>query len=436
MKSSTQRGISALTIPRSPDVIDRVLSALGAALEGGPAVLPLPAVPAAVRESLVDALRPDEPLEADAALVVPTSGSTGEPKGVLLSAGAIRASAEATHARLGGVGRWLLALPATHVAGLMVLTRSVVAGTTPVALDLTEGFDPEAFAAVSVRLLGGSSGRRYTALVATQLAAVLATGSCPAEALAAYDAVLLGGSGVRPDLLSQARDAGVRVVTTYGMTETCGGCVYDGVPLDGVKVEIDASASGSHRGSAPLQCTPRGSASYGGALQRGETVHTSDRAESCQGMIRLCGPMLASGYRLQPELTRQAFDHGWFTTADLGSIDGDGVLHVHGRADDVAISGGVNVPLAAVDAAVTDHPDVADAAAVAVDDPTWGHRVVAAAVPRDPRNPPTLESIRTHVGRRHPAAYVPKELVLVESLPMLPTGKVDRRALRTEVSGS
>lgn len=168
MQSSTQPTISVLTIPRTPDVIDQVLPAIGAALEGGPAVLPLPSAPAALRQSLVDALRPDEPLEVDTALMVPTSGSTGAPKGVLLSSGAIRASTEATHARLGGAGRWLLTLPATHVAGLMVLARSAAAGTTPVALDLNEGFDPEAFAAASIRLLSGSSGRRYTALVATR----------------------------------------------------------------------------------------------------------------------------------------------------------------------------------------------------------------------------------------------------------------------------
>ncbi|HSJ62188.1 MAG TPA: AMP-binding protein, partial [Jiangellaceae bacterium] len=116
----------------SPGNAGEMLAAVRAALAGGPAVLPLPAAPEPARTSLLDALRPDLPLEEGAALVVPTSGSTGEPKGVLLTADAVLASADATHVRLGGPGRWLLALPTTHIAGLMVLARSVVAGVDPV----------------------------------------------------------------------------------------------------------------------------------------------------------------------------------------------------------------------------------------------------------------------------------------------------------------
>lgn len=388
------RLLAPLRVRPDAEASERVLPALEAALTGGPALLPLPEHPQ-VRKDLLRALRPDLPLEDEPeplAMVVPTSGATGEPKGVLIGAGAVRASAEGTHLRLGGAGTWLLALPPTHIAGLMVLARSVVAGTTPVALDLTEGFDPESFAAATVRLLGGSRGRRYTALVPRQVSALLDAGSIGREALAAYDAVLVGGSAVPEELVGRAREAGARIVLTYGMTETSGGCVYDGMPLDDVKAEI------------------------------GE-----------DGRIRLAGPVLARGYRLRPDLTREALNGGWLTTSDTGHLDTEGRLHVYGRIDDVAVTGGVNVPLLAVDAAVTSHPDVAEAAAVALPDPDWGHRIVAAVVA--PAGTPSLDSVRDHVTRRLPSPYAPKALVPVPELPMLATGKVDRRTLAARLAG-
>ncbi|HEX6578686.1 MAG TPA: o-succinylbenzoate--CoA ligase [Jiangellaceae bacterium] len=390
--TSSARPLDALRVPLGPAVLRRIFPAVAAALQGGPALLPVPERPALVRETTLQALQPSIPVEAFAndhvALVVPTSGSSGEPKGVLLGAAAVTAAAEATHARLGGAGRWLLALPATHVAGLMILVRSVVAGTEPVAVDLTDGFDPESFAAASVHVLGGTAQRRYTALVPRQLGTILDAGGAAVDALTAYDAVLVGGSAAAPGLLDRAREAGVRVVTTYGMTETCGGCVYDGFPLDGVRLAI-----------------------------------------TDEGVVRVRGPVLARGYRLRPDLTVEAFAGGWFTSADVGRMDADGRLEVSGRADDVAVSGGVNVPLVAVDAVVGDHPGVAAVASVAVPDPDWGQRVVAVLVPRDPDHPPTLESVRAYVMRRAPAAHAPKSLLIVDALPMLPSGKVDRGRL-------
>ncbi|RIQ35679.1 hypothetical protein DY240_02470 [Jiangella rhizosphaerae] len=363
-----------------------MLPAVARALAGGDALLPLPSSPAAVRDELLAEFAPRRPLEDDVAFIVPTSGSTGRPKGALLSAAAVRASATATLERLGGPGRWLLALPATHIAGLMVLARSVVAGTEPVAVDLSGGFDPELFAAASVQVFAGA-GRRYTALVPRQLSTLLDAGGAPLSALAGYDAVLVGGSAADGGLLERARKAGVEVVTTYGMTETCGGCVYDGVPLDGARVEL-----------------------------------------ADDGRIRLAGPMLAHGYRLRPDLD-DAFDGGWFTTSDLGRLADDGSLTVLGRADDVAVSGGENVPLAAVDLAVASHPDVAEALSIAVPDAEWGERVVVAVVPADPGRPPSLDDVRAHVREHHPVAYAPKELHVLDALPTLPGGKTDRRAL-------
>lgn len=392
---SGRRTLTTVEVPLRPAVVPRLLPAVATALAGGSALLPLPTAPAAVRDGLLSEFAPRKPLEKDVAFIVPTSGSTGRPKGALLTAAAVRSSAEATLDRLGGPGRWLLALPATHIAGLMVLARSVVAGTEPVAVDLSDGFDPELFAAASVQVFA-AGGRRYTALVPRQLSCLLDAGGAPLSALTGYDRVLIGGAAADGALLDRARKAGVEIVTTYGMTETCGGCVYDGVPLDGVRVELAAD-----------------------------------------GRIRLAGPTLAHGYRLRPDLD-DAFGDGWFTTSDLGSLDGDGRLTVLGRADDVAVSGGENVPLAAVDLAVASHPDVAEALSVAVPDAEWGERVVVAVVPADPGQPPSLDDIRAHVRERHPVAYAPKELHVLDALPTLPGGKTDRRALaaRLGLAGS
>jgi O-succinylbenzoic acid--CoA ligase len=353
-----------------------LLAALSAAVDGtGPAVLPLP--DGAEGERLRAALRPDEPVEPGTALVVPTSGSTGDPKGVLLSAAALAASAAATERRLGGPGRWLLALPVTHVAGLQVVLRALRAGSPPVPA----GDD---FVASTTAL---GPGRRYTALVPTQLRRLLAAGPATLDALRSYAAVLLGGAAPPTGLVTAARDAGVRVVVTYGMSETCGGCVYDGVPLDGVSVEL----AGGDR-------------------------------------IRIGGPVLAGGYRLRPELTRQAFAGGRFVTGDVGRLAG-GRLTVLGRADDVLVTGGEKVAPAEVEGALAEHPAVAEAAVVGVADPEWGQRVVAVVVLRAGAGL-TLAEARRHVAERVSAVAAPRELRVVDALPLLPSGKLDRLALR------
>jgi O-succinylbenzoic acid--CoA ligase len=354
-----------------------LLPALAAALGGGPAVVP-PVAP-----EVLAALRPDEPLEHDdVALVVPTSGSTGEPKGVLLTADNLRSSALATADRLGGSGQWLLALPVSHIGGLQVLVRSLLAGTTPVGLPAGP-FEAAAFAEATARLTGP---RRYASLVPTQLRRLL--GPDGLAALGAYDAVLLGGAAAPPALLARAREAGVRVVTTYGMSETSGGCVYDGVPLDGVRVQVDG------------------------------------------GRVRLGGPVVARGYRLRPDLTAAAFDGDVFTTRDLGRLDG-GVLTVLGRADDVVVSGGENVAPLAVEAALESHPSVVEAAVTGVADDEWGSRVVALVVLRAPL---TLAQARDHVAATLPRSWAPRELREVEALPLLASGKLDRAALRLRVT--
>jgi O-succinylbenzoic acid--CoA ligase len=361
-----------------PDGVAELGSALRAALDGGEAVLPLAAADPRLAD-LRARLAPDEPAEPDTAVVVATSGSTGDAKGVLLSAGALRASAAATHARLGGPGRWLLSLPAQHVAGIQVLVRSLLAGYAPAVVPTGAQPFAQRFAEAAQSL---GTPRRYTSLVPTQLARMLATGAT--DALRAFDAVLVGGAAAPEHLVEQAKQAGVRVVTTYGMSETCGGCVYDGVPLDGVAVRV------------------------------------------VDGVVELGGPVLANGYRLDPAATANAFADGWFRTTDLGTLR-DGVLDVHGRADFVINTGGVKVAPAAVEAVLTAQPGVDQACVVDLPSAEWGQIVAVALVADgDPVPDDLTRAVRSTLG---PAA-VPKLLRFVDTLPLRGPGKVDRTAVR------
>ena len=382
----------------------RLVELLAAALDGtGPAILPLDAglSPGRLAE-VVAALGPgsiedadgvitvrsahDEGVAEDTAVVVRTSGSTGASKGVELSTAALRHSARACLDRLGARPgeRWLCCLPVTHVAGLQVLVRSLLNGTEPV---LAERADAETVA---------GSGCAHVSLVPTQLHRLLEVlGSGPAKPLAGYSSVLLGGAPAPASLLDAARAAGVPVTTTYGMTETCGGCVYDGVPLDAVRVEI----------------------------------RDDDEA---QGRIWISGPVLFSRYRGQ--LAGQAALHdGWFRTGDLGRLDASGRVMVRGRADDVINTGGHKVVPGEVAAALQTCPGVKDVAVVGQPDPEWGERVIAVVVPADPADPPTLELLRLHVRERLPRYAAPSSIVTVDAVPMLPSGKHDIVRLRQEL---
>ena len=359
-----------------------LLAALEQVLQGrASALLPLPAD--GDRRSTVSALRVGEPVDDDIALVVTTSGTTGPPKGAMLTAAALTASAAATHDRLGGPGRWLLALPPYHIAGVQVLVRSLLASTVPVELDVSTGFDINELPS-AVDELG--SGRRYTALVATQLAKAL-TDRAATAALAELDAVLVGGGPAPRPVLDAAASAGITVVRTYGMSETAGGCVYDGVPLDGVQVRVDAD-----------------------------------------GRIVIGGPTLASGYRNPPDPDPFA-EPGWFHTDDIGAVDDSGVLAVLGRADEAVSTGGLTVLPQPVEAALRTHPAVADCAVFGRADERLGQRVVAAVVVVDGCAPPSLDELRTHVMRTLDRTAAPRELHIVDALPLRGIGKVDRQAL-------
>lgn len=319
--------------------------------------------------------------EGGAPIVVRTSGSTGEPKDVVLSHRAVLASARASLDRLGSPGGWLQAMPVTGVGGLQVLVRSAVAGLEPVYAD--------EYASLGAAVAAIPGQRRYASLVPTQAHRLVESGEL--EVLAGLDAVLIGGAAVPSDLLETLRSAGVRVVRTYGMSETCGGCVYDGLPLDGVRVRVDDA-----------------------------------------GQVHLAGSVLFDGYA-DPQATARVLHDGWFATADLGSVDEDGRLHVTGRIDDVVISGGVNVSLAAVTAALRTYEGVRDAVALGVPDEEWGSRVVAYLVPDDAvcLDGLRLDELRDGVEEAGlPRTWAPREVVLLDTLPLLPGGKLDREALR------
>lgn len=312
-------------------------------------------------------------------LGIATSGSTGVPKIVLLSRSALVASGEATARRLGGHGQWMLCLGLTHIAGVQVVARSVLAGTTPVCCTPGGPDFAAAFTAATARLTGV---RRYVSMVPTQLRRLLDDPASRA-ALTSYDAILLGGAAADPMLLDRARGHGVHIVTTYGMSETAGGCVYDGVPLDGVRVVL------------------------------GEA-----------GQITLAGPVVARGYRHGAALDDDPFTSDTFRTSDVGTM-GDGLLQVLGRSDHLINTGGQKVAPALVEAAMRSLPDVLDVAVVGVPDDEWGELVTALVVTDSPL---ALPDVRRALADRLPAAALPKRLVTVRQVPRMGIGKLDRQA--------
>ncbi|HEY5786232.1 MAG TPA: AMP-binding protein [Microlunatus sp.] len=385
---------------RLADGTAEVLGSLQRSLDGSGVTAPLPAE-RAEREQTLAMIRPEIALEeADAAAVVATSGSTGRPRGVVLSRSALIASAEATHRRLGGPGTWVLALPAHYVAGLMVLVRSLVADRPFLEVD------GRLEALPALEPVGDAP--TYLSLVPTQLTRALGD-PARAAALRRFDAVLLGGAAADRKLLERAAADGITVVTTYGMSETCGGCVYDGVPLDGVDVTADAG-----------------------------------------GRLGIGGPMVFAGYRLDPAATADALDGGRLLTRDRGTVDRDGRVTVLGRIDDVVISGGLNVDLAAVERAVRAWAGV-EAAVVGVPHAEWGTEVVAVVTEEQNRAlvpAPALEQrsgvtvigrfflsdLRTALADRLPTYALPRRLVVRPALPRTSGGKINRRQLIADLT--
>lgn len=376
--------VDLLALPATPAVL-AVLPRLRAALRGT-----APMIPYAVGSPPPAPVPDSASLPADLAAILGTSGSTGSPKRALLTAAALTASAHATHAHLGGPGQWLLALPPHHIAGLQVLLRSVVAQSNPIVMDLTGGFEAAAFATAVGQLDPGQ--RRYTSLVPAQLTRLLDDPAATA-ALADLDAVLLGGQALDPRLRARAQGAGVQVIATYGMTETAGGCVYDGLPLSGVRIAVEDT-----------------------------------------GAILLGGPTLAAGYLGDPDRTTAAFhghgDQRWFRTDDAGTLT-DGRLQVDGRLDDLINTGGLKVSPRLVEEAITAAiPGIVDVCVVGVPDPRWGEAIAAVMV-AGPQTPPVdLPTLRAQLAATLPGYALPQRVTQVDALPKRGPGKTDRAAVR------
>ena len=386
---SARRPLVRVPVPPGPEGPARLMLALAEALDGsGPAIAPIPVVSAMTSQDYVASLiaaahpdDPDRPLEDDrVAVVACTSGSTGNPQGVLLTTAQLTAM---SHAVNDGDPIWVVALPVTSIGGLNVLVRSLATTHDPISVRSIGGASPftaDAFAdAVAVAHAQHDDVR--VSIVPAQLARLL-DDERGTEALQMCSGVLVGAAATRPDLLSRASDAGVRITTTYGSTETAGGCVFNGVPLPGV------------------------------------TVHGS--AEP--GRLVIDGPCVALGYRLKPELTRERFTPEGFLTSDLGTVI-NGRVDVLGRSDDVVIIKGVNVSASAVEHAAAAAPGVHGAAAVTggSDEPWLGVFVEMSG--------DDTESISAAIVDRLGSAARPRWVRRVDALPHLANGKVDRQLL-------
>lgn len=334
----------------------------------------------------------------DVRLIVRTSGSTtGHGRMVGLSGEQLKASITATDERIGGPGTWVLALAPHHIAGLQVVARSVLAGTTPVVL--TGSFDAGRLAlGIETALARDPNSRVHVSLVPTQLVDALASPRA-ADALAQCTSVLVGGAAADAGLVARARAASMPVLLTYGMSETCGGCFYDGRPLRGARVAL---------GEGPD--SPGGS-----------------------GRLWIGGPMVMSGY-LDGDLGVIEHDGArWLATSDLGHLD-DGRLVVDGRIDDVIVTGGLKVAAGEVAQAVRATGMAAGATVVGLEDPRWGQVVTAVVVPSANWTGP--QDLREAVARALPRSHAPRVIVTAPDIPMLGSGKVDRLAARRLASAA
>lgn len=313
-------------------------------------------------------------------LIAPTSGSTGAaPSLVVLSAQAACFSARATLERLGGAGRWVAALPAHHVAGFQVLLRSVLAGCEPLSqLPGTAFIAPDRDFCREIQREIEAGTRLYTALVPTQLTRILASSGAGLDALKLCAAVLVGGGPTDVQLYQKALDAGVRLTLTYGMTETAGGCVYDGIPLRGTKVRIE---DGLIWLSTPSLCE-------GYVDQDAPIVAEQASATSLRWLVTKDRGEFVDGQTLDPPKAIDNYEsRDSHETPDAASLkvqvspiiraDSKMRLQVLGRADDIIVHGGEKTSAQAVKRILESHPQVAFAHVFGMPDEQWGEKIAA-----------------------------------------------------------
>lgn len=347
------------------------LIALGEALEGKQAVF----VTAPETNGLMPEVHglPQE-VKDNTALIVESSGSTGIPKRIVLSRAALVASSEASDLALGGPGQWLLALPINYIAGSNVLLRSLAAGQQPVLMNTALPFTPQAFANSASFL---KAQRRYVSLVPTQLQRLIAAADDQdlLAKLRRFDAILVGGQAIDTALIASAKQLGLKLVLSYGMAETAGGCVYDGVPIGNVHVRIGST-----------------------------------------GRIQISGPVLADDV---------ANSDGWYETTDLGELE-NGVLKIIGRVNRVLNSGGLKVSLDLIEETVRGIAGVSDAAAISVTDVSWGERAAVVYV----GSPEVADFIAADALSQLGVAAKPVRVVRVDAIPRLTSGKTDYQGLQ------
>ncbi|MFM6968269.1 MAG: AMP-binding protein [Microbacteriaceae bacterium] len=313
-------------------------------------------------------------------MVVETSGSIAKPKRVRLSAVALRASAEATTGAIGS-GNWVLALPLTYIAGIMVVVRSLVDDTELVDLR-AEPFDAAKFSAAVTNLRAGTW---FTSLVPAQLARLVDLGESARAAFTRFGAILVGGQAIPAGLVDRATALGARVIRTYGSAETSGGVVYNGRPIGDTKLRI-----------------------------------TDD------GVLEVSTSSLASGYLDDPGGTASSFVDGWFRTSDLAHFE-HGALVIDGRVDDIIVTGGVKVSIADIERVLAESG--IDAVATWYVDEEWGQ--VPAVVSTAELD---LDAIRSRVGVTLGKAARPYRVARVDAIPRLTSGKVDRHAVQQFIS--
>ncbi|HEY7661085.1 MAG TPA: fatty acid--CoA ligase family protein [Actinomycetota bacterium] len=374
--------------PALPGLIERIWAS-------GAAFIPLDAgMPSDRLEALLEAARPThvvsedgevavrrgnggEPVDEDVALVVHTSGTGGRPKLAQFDRRALERAVASSAERLGATSEdaWLCCLPVAHVGGLLVILRAVLLGAQVTILPRAD-----------VQVIGASSAA-FTSVVPTILRRLVDAGAD----LTGFRAILVGGSGLWPDERARAERAGATLVETYGLTESCGGVVYEGVPLAGTEVRLGPD----------------------------DEVH-------------LRGPTTMRGYRFDPAASVDAFTGDeWLRTGDAGAMH-EGTLRIVGRLDDLIVSGGEKVWPDRVESALREHPDVGDVAVSGRPDPEWGHRVVAWVVPRTGAAPVELDGLRRFASSTLAPHELPREVAIIDTIPRTPSGKVVRRRLRPD----
>jgi len=366
----------ALDMPASKTFVDLVQRAWS----NGDAVLPIDQrLPPTGKKMLLDTMAPSEiidasftasslpngrPMHDGDALVIASSGSTGSPKGIIHTHSSLLAGAKASASRLqlGASDHWLVCIPVSHVGGFSVIARALLTGA---ALTLLPAFD------VAAVQEAAKNGATHTSLVATALSRIDTF---------LFKSILLGGSSAPDNLPSN-------VITTYGMTETGGGVVYNGQPLDNVEIKI------------------------------------------VDGEIFLRCPMLMRAYRDDQTISTE---DGWYATGDIGEIEDNIKLSVRGRQTDLIITGGENVWPSVVENSLASHPIVNQVVVRGMPDTTWGQRIVAYVVLNDSAQTSEkklLSDFRDHVKQSLPAFCAPQQIIVVAEIPRTSLGKVDVQAL-------